>query len=209
MTTRLESNWIRGKKTLDKLWVRDKGICHLCAEPIAERRLATRDHIIPWSQGGRGMRNLALAHRSCNHKRGIMPVDAARAYLRDLKEHAVKRQHGIKTPRPQPTDYIQSSLKVDSVVRYGAQMATRSLYLCLGHCEEWERRNQLMAAGAHPKDLPLQVIRPVAPSESQDIDFEPHECEWKYAQCWQEAFRWTPEDARMDASGKYVEIESD
>lgn len=67
-------------ENIRELYERDKGICHLCHKSVPPEE-ATRDHIIPLkrlkglSEGerndiGKGGRNLALAHRKCNHERG-------------------------------------------------------------------------------------------------------------------------------------------
>jgi 5-methylcytosine-specific restriction endonuclease McrA len=38
-----------------------------------EYNLSTIDHVIPYSKGGRGWRNLLLAHRRCNENRANKP----------------------------------------------------------------------------------------------------------------------------------------
>lgn len=54
---------------LRRLWERHQGICHICLEPVKLFE-ATRDHLIPFSEGGSGARNnLALAHQLCNNRR--------------------------------------------------------------------------------------------------------------------------------------------
>jgi len=55
--------------SLNELIIRDNGICWLCKN-ICIRESATRDHIIPYSNGGpNAAANLKLAHRECNEKR--------------------------------------------------------------------------------------------------------------------------------------------
>jgi 5-methylcytosine-specific restriction endonuclease McrA len=56
---------------------RDGWRCHICrrkvnpALPYQHRRAGTRDHLIPIRDGGDDSPgNLALAHRSCNSRRG-------------------------------------------------------------------------------------------------------------------------------------------
>ncbi len=52
--------------TLDEIYERDGGRCHLCNCKVA-RRDATVDHLVPVALGGEHTRaNVALAHRSCN-----------------------------------------------------------------------------------------------------------------------------------------------
>lgn len=59
--------------TLDEIFERDGGICHLCNKKV-RRRVATMDHIIPVSLGGPHTRaNVALAHHSCNSSKGNRP----------------------------------------------------------------------------------------------------------------------------------------
>ena len=54
----------------DVLFKRDKGICQLCQEPV-ERKDASRDHIIPAADGGEySYRNMQLAHKWCNSRKG-------------------------------------------------------------------------------------------------------------------------------------------
>lgn len=49
---------------------RDKAICHICQRKVAKKDM-TLDHLIPLSKGGpHTSRNLAVAHRSCNSRRG-------------------------------------------------------------------------------------------------------------------------------------------
>lgn len=56
--------------TLDEIFERDGGVCHLCPLPV-ERRDATMDHVIPVTKGGPHTRaNVKLAHRSCNTRKG-------------------------------------------------------------------------------------------------------------------------------------------
>lgn len=65
-----------------ELLVRDGPYCHICSfccDFMETRRplplTATRDHIIPASQGGTLAReNLRLAHACCNNKRGDLPI---------------------------------------------------------------------------------------------------------------------------------------
>lgn len=78
--------WRRGRQAasgetgqqinLRALWERDGGICHLCKKvvmwnPANVRDRPTRDHLIPVSHGGtHTWDNIALAHHSCNSRRG-------------------------------------------------------------------------------------------------------------------------------------------
>jgi 5-methylcytosine-specific restriction endonuclease McrA len=60
-----------GGKAKLRLWERDSGVCHLCGQKVNNIIDATRDHIVPLSQGGCTCgANIALAHRSCNNRRG-------------------------------------------------------------------------------------------------------------------------------------------
>lgn len=56
--------------SLDKLYVRDSSICHLCKR-FVKRCDASRDHVIPRSRGGcNAASNIALAHKKCNNLKG-------------------------------------------------------------------------------------------------------------------------------------------
>ena len=66
-------DWHGGKIRLDRIYVRDKGVCGICGLPVPMDKspeniwAATRDHIIPLSQGGaHTYANCQLAHRVCN-----------------------------------------------------------------------------------------------------------------------------------------------
>lgn len=53
------------------IYDRDKGMCHICKKRVP-LRLFTLDHLIPLSKGGNHTAvNLAVAHRSCNSRRGV------------------------------------------------------------------------------------------------------------------------------------------
>lgn len=55
---------------LEAVYQRDGGICHLCGLHVPWRA-ASRDHLHPRRGGGRiTWNNVALAHRSCNSRRG-------------------------------------------------------------------------------------------------------------------------------------------
>ena len=50
-------------------------VCYLCKEPITKEEEVTQDHILPKSLGGTSSpKNLAVAHRRCNQRRGITPL---------------------------------------------------------------------------------------------------------------------------------------
>jgi 5-methylcytosine-specific restriction endonuclease McrA len=56
--------------TLDEIFDRDGGVCHLCLKAVP-RVDATMDHVIPVTKGGPHTRaNVKLAHRSCNTRKG-------------------------------------------------------------------------------------------------------------------------------------------
>jgi len=62
---------LRGGKAKLRLWERDGGKCHLCGKPVNNISEASRDHLVPLSAGGCTCSgNIALAHRSCNSRRG-------------------------------------------------------------------------------------------------------------------------------------------
>ncbi len=52
------------------IYERDGGRCHICKQAVPKDRF-TLDHLIPWSQGGPDSpENVAVAHQSCNARRG-------------------------------------------------------------------------------------------------------------------------------------------
>lgn len=56
--------------TLDEIFERDGGVCHLCSKSVS-RRDATMDHVVPLTRGGPHTRvNVKLAHRGCNSRKG-------------------------------------------------------------------------------------------------------------------------------------------
>lgn len=58
------------KISLEDLFERDGGVCHICRKKVAWDE-KSMDHLIPLSQGGsHTWDNVALAHRNCNAKRG-------------------------------------------------------------------------------------------------------------------------------------------
>lgn len=59
----------RARYDLDAIYIRDKGVCHLCHRKV-KREHATADHLVPRVHGGSdNPDNLSLAHRSCNSRR--------------------------------------------------------------------------------------------------------------------------------------------
>jgi hypothetical protein len=69
-----------GHKTVMELYRLQGGLCFHCRQPMlptaAQRndRGWTREHVVPRSEGGKNGRNLVLAHRTCNMKRGTLPL---------------------------------------------------------------------------------------------------------------------------------------
>jgi 5-methylcytosine-specific restriction endonuclease McrA len=56
------------------IYTRDNWICQICLQPVQPPD-ATLDHIIPLSKGGEhSARNVVLAHRSCNSRKGNRSV---------------------------------------------------------------------------------------------------------------------------------------
>jgi len=75
----------RGNKVVpvDRLAIyeRDGGICHLCGQP-SDRKTFCLDHLVPIALGGpHSPENVAVAHRSCNRRRGIKSIEEIRALL--------------------------------------------------------------------------------------------------------------------------------
>lgn len=58
------------------LYLRDKGMCHICHHHVSKKSF-TLDHLVPLVHGGEHTaRNLAIAHRSCNSRRGAGYIPA-------------------------------------------------------------------------------------------------------------------------------------
>lgn len=64
-----------GRPHITKLFALQAGICPYCAEPMTLEKgkpnSATREHIIPKSQGGK---MLVAACANCNHEKGAKPL---------------------------------------------------------------------------------------------------------------------------------------
>lgn len=89
-------------KQLNEVFERDLGICHICGFSVSKRD-ATLDHLIPLSLLRQGYkypegeygniisraRNIALAHESCNNKRGSGPIPIESPYYVPLPTEKV------------------------------------------------------------------------------------------------------------------------
>jgi 5-methylcytosine-specific restriction endonuclease McrA len=61
---------ITDKVMREIVYERDHGICHLCQEPVTRAEMSM-DHLIPLADHGpHTLRNVALAHKRCNFRRG-------------------------------------------------------------------------------------------------------------------------------------------
>lgn len=69
----------KGKRRIQILFLRQRGLCHLCGEVMSmanpgdrlKPRDANIDHYVPRSRGGsNAMSNLRAAHYECNHEKG-------------------------------------------------------------------------------------------------------------------------------------------
>ena len=50
-------------------------ICYLCKQPIKKQSEVSQDHLMPKALGGEtNTKNLAVAHKRCNSRRGITPL---------------------------------------------------------------------------------------------------------------------------------------
>lgn len=90
------------KKISKRLFDFQYGLCWLCGTPMdpdlrdPDPMTISRDHLIPKSKGGSGLRNnIALAHAVCNSRRGndgVLTLRSARAALELLAEHRIDDQ---------------------------------------------------------------------------------------------------------------------
>ena len=93
------------RRLFDRIYAREGGRCVYCGD-IARRpgpgirrtpNLATLDHVVPRSQGGRlECGNLVLACRACNNERGVIDAAAFRA--------SKARERGTETQKAPPGD---------------------------------------------------------------------------------------------------------
>lgn len=59
----------------EAVFARDRGICHLCLDPVSPERW-DMDHVIPLFRGGHhSYANLAVAHPTCNRKKATKLVE--------------------------------------------------------------------------------------------------------------------------------------
>ena len=84
---------------LVKLWKRFGGRCHLCGgrvphpvlelDQVNEDNAPTADHAKPRVEGGGCGKNLRLAHRWCNNRKGHLPLN--RSLRRIIREEVAGR----------------------------------------------------------------------------------------------------------------------
>ncbi|MRI57469.1 HNH endonuclease [Methylobacterium sp. DB1607] len=96
-------------------------VCEWCLTPVFRPRLdgierhddRTRDHVIPWSRGGKDLsNNVVAACRLCNNLRGHMPADEFRELAREhiapyRYDLAVLRSHLMAAAMPRWGDVVE------------------------------------------------------------------------------------------------------
>lgn len=65
------------RKLLEKAHRRQNGLCNLCELPL-KLKDANADHVVPKSEGGGLVGNIAAVHKHCNRWRGNMTVEEYR-----------------------------------------------------------------------------------------------------------------------------------
>lgn len=55
------------------VWRKSSKVCFYCGQPLRPGT-ATRDHVVPRSEGGGGGWNVVLACRPCNKRKANLPV---------------------------------------------------------------------------------------------------------------------------------------
>lgn len=91
----------------DELFRRDRHICAYCGEEFNEHKL-TRDHIIPFSRGGRDTwMNVATACRWCNQKKGNRTLEEAHLQLLYVPYVPNRAEYLILTNRRILTDQME------------------------------------------------------------------------------------------------------
>lgn len=87
-----------GNVSIDWLYKKYRGICWICKKFIA-RNNASRDHVKPKSLGGSNeITNIALAHKSCNSKRGNGYREVYFKHcevLEEAKDVTIMEEHGL------------------------------------------------------------------------------------------------------------------
>ncbi len=65
---------LKGRSKFDYLFEYQDGKCFYCQKEMTND--ATMDHVVPKSKGGKKSRkNIVLACRNCNSKKGNMPIE--------------------------------------------------------------------------------------------------------------------------------------
>jgi hypothetical protein len=79
-----ESAWGHDHELLEKLYEAQGGNCFHCGKPVPPRgdkdmskKGWSRDHVYPRSTTRGLARNIVIAHRGCNNRRGDMPMSDA------------------------------------------------------------------------------------------------------------------------------------
>lgn len=91
------------KKHREAIFARDKGVCWLCAQMVAEDEPYDVDHVIPRELGGSdGDENLRIAHKPCHREKSKADVKAI------AKSNRLHRANGPAEDRRQTKHPIRS-----------------------------------------------------------------------------------------------------
>jgi HNH endonuclease len=106
----------------DELFRRDQHICAYCGGEFQEHKL-TRDHIIPFSRGGRDLwMNVVTACRWCNQKKGNHTLEQARLQLLYVPYVPNRAEYLILTNRrilADQMDFLRQHVSPASRLRQG------------------------------------------------------------------------------------------
>lgn len=86
---------LRKKRHKRKMYLRQRGLCCFCDRMMyasaygtklkSVKLMATREHVIPRSKGGKSLDNFKLSHWRCNNDRGVVDFDRFRKWCQSDK----------------------------------------------------------------------------------------------------------------------------
>lgn len=145
-----ESNLVDKDISLEKLFIRDDGICYLCGKScdwndyemrngikICGKTYPSIDHVVPLARGGKHQwENVRLAHWMCNVNKG----DTTPTYTKEMsKEHARKMAIARSTNKKKTAQYTLEGklIKIwDSTGQIERELGLNSKHIqsvCRGH----------------------------------------------------------------------------
>lgn len=120
------------------LWKKSQGRCSLCNEPLpADGSLVDVDHMVARKEGLGGssdLKNLYMAHRSCNRSRGNLPYELAKKVIPFAKWCIAHPRRSfedvVEKYVPQGNKRVEISLSTDTVeITFGSEARRAPLYV--------------------------------------------------------------------------------